>query len=63
MSVGMGRKLVTAFAYGVSFGTLFYILGAVADTVVPGVSATTAAVLGFSSAAAIELAKGEESKK
>lgn len=51
----MSEKLVPAFAYGVAFGTLFYIVGAVADTVVPGVSAATAGVLGFTSAVAIHL--------
>jgi len=51
----MSEKLIPAFAYGVSFGTLFYILGTVANVVVPGVNAAAAGVLGFASAVAVHL--------
>jgi len=49
------KRLVKALAAGIGTGSLFYILGAVANTVSPAVTPEIAFAVGFASAVAISL--------
>jgi len=57
--MAMGRRLITALPYGVAFGTLFYILGGVAQSVFQSITPQLAAALGFTAAVTINLAEKE----
>ena len=58
--MGMAEKLLPAFGYGVAFGTLLYMVGAVTNTVATSIAPATAFVLGFTSAVAVQLARKDK---
>ena len=55
--MGYMKKVGMAVLYGISNGTLFYIIGGVAQTVFPTITPEVAAILGFVTAAGIALGK------
>ncbi|AJC72799.1 hypothetical protein X802_08470 [Thermococcus guaymasensis DSM 11113] len=57
--MAMGRRIVTSLPYGLAFGTLFYIIGGVAQNVFPSITPELAAALGFTAAVTINLAEKE----
>jgi len=54
------RNIVIALASGLSVGTLYYIVGSVANSVFPSILPATAGVVGFTSAVAISLSEAEK---
>jgi hypothetical protein len=54
------EKIVPSLAYGIAFGTLFYILGGVANPIFASITPQLAGALGFASAVAINFTKKED---
>ena len=53
--MGQSKNILPAVAYGMGFGTLFYVLGGIAQPFFAGITPAVAGAIGLFSAVAINL--------
>ncbi|MBO8180787.1 MAG: hypothetical protein H0Z19_09995 [Archaeoglobus sp.] len=57
--MAMGRRALPSFGYGLMFGTLFYMMGGVANQIFPSITPELAGAMGFLSGVVIGLLEKE----